>query len=364
VSDAEIMRPLKSCQTLKSLLIQFESLWPGDKILADKCWIALEGFRNLTSLELYNFHGTESHLIKEITGVLVNSPNLKTLGLGLLCDCDAGMLLEVTILEGECKFLENLCLRFQSQKASPLKLHTLKLGTGMCLSEPRSVENVDFLAKLVDISGLKCLHLFNDLVKYDIDDDSWPLYINWGLLVECTGLYQLSISMLDHGLIDWLNDSGKSVRELIITHHYGMYDRDLNLLEKLNLPELTTLFVRERYVGISTVQEDWSDTDTWVTELSDEDLVESESESESSFSVPIDAGSTSHPLADSDSLGPNAVDPESFARPAIVTEKLHPSTITVLDRLYDGGSKLKRLSLCLDLETQFVSFGRRIVYLQ
>lgn len=114
VSDAEIISALKGCQTLKSLLIQFESQWPGDKSIADKCWIPLEGFRNLTSLELYNFYGTEAPLIREITGVLVNSPNLKTLGLGLLCDCDAEMLLEQTILEGECEFLENLCLRFQS----------------------------------------------------------------------------------------------------------------------------------------------------------------------------------------------------------------------------------------------------------
>jgi hypothetical protein len=229
----------------------------------------------------------------------------------------------------------------------------------MCLYESSSVEGVDFLSKLVDLSGLKCLHVFNDLIKYDIDDDGWPLQINWDLLVGCTNLDQLSISMLGEGVIEWLNDAGKSVRELIITHHYGMYDRDLDLLKRLILPELTMLFVRERYVGKSTGEEDWSDTDTWVTELSDEDLTESESNL--SFSGPIDADSTEHALADSNSLEPDEVDPE---RPAFVTEKLHPSTITVLDRLYDGGSKLKRLSLCLDLETQFVSLGHRVICLQ
>jgi hypothetical protein len=229
----------------------------------------------------------------------------------------------------------------------------------MCLYESSSVEGVDFLSKLVDLSGLKCLHVFNDLIKYDMDDDGWPLQIHWDLLVGCTNLDQLSISMLGEGVIEWLNNAGKSVRELIITHHYGMYDRDLNLLKRLILPELTMLFVRERYVGTFTGEEDWSDTDTWVTESSGEDLTESESNL--SFSGPIDADSTNNALADSDSLEHDEVDLES---PALVTEELHPSTITVLDRLYDGGSKLKRLSLCLDLEMQFVSFGQRIICLQ
>jgi len=36
--------------------------------------------------------------------------------------------------------------------------------------------------------------------------------------------------------------------------------------------------------------------------------------------------------------------------------KLDPSTITVLDRPHDVGSHLTKLSLCMDFETQWVSF--------
>lgn len=44
---------------------------------------------------------------------------------------------------------------------------------------------------------------------------------------------------------------------------------------------------------------------------------------------------------------------------AATAPELDPSTITVLDRLHDGGSHLIRLAICMDLETQWVglTFG-------
>jgi hypothetical protein len=145
----------------------------------------LKGFRNLISLELYNFYGNEYQLIKGIVDVLAGCPNLETLGLAKLCACDAE-LPESVILDGEdgedgeCRFLEKLCDSFDCRGGSPLKIHTLRLGTGIIFHglESGSDDGNNYLAKLVDLSRLKCLHMFNDLVKWDIDEEGLPLLIN------------------------------------------------------------------------------------------------------------------------------------------------------------------------------------------
>jgi hypothetical protein len=343
LSDPELLRTLKNRQTLKNLSIMFESQWLEDQFLAEKCFMPLKGFRNLTSLELYNFYGNETRLVRDVVNVLVDCPNLKALGLGLLCDCDTELLPEIVILEGECEFLEKLCLRFESQRGSPLKLHTLRLGTGMCLFHSSSPEGINFLAKLVDLSGLKCLHVFNDLVKYDIDDDGWGLEIDWHLLNDCTDLQQLSVSRLGEDVAAWLNENG-SVQELIITHHYGMYDEDLANFNKLFLPHLTALFFRERFTEKRADENAWSDTDSWTTDELDEQSI---------YSVSVDSDPDDSDSADSNSSDTNVKDSDSSSDSG--TEKPNKSITTVLDRLPDGGHRLERLSLCLDLETQWVS---------
>jgi hypothetical protein len=94
-----------------------------------------------------------------------------------------------------------------------------------------------------------------------------------------------------------------------------MYDYTLNNFNKLKLPNLSMLFTRETAVEL---REDWenefTDIDSSATEIEDSEL---------------------------DSETPRA-------RPC-------KSTITVLDRLRDGGSKLTRLGICIDFEAHWVS---------
>src|SRR2546423_1474279 len=130
----ELLGFFKNCQTLKQLSIQFASKHIEDRDHAFNCSIPLKGFRNLTALELYKFYGDEDLLVKDIAAVLIECPRLKTLGLAFACDCDCDEFPEAIVLEGDCEFLENLCVQYASRRgATPLALETLRLGLGMCL---------------------------------------------------------------------------------------------------------------------------------------------------------------------------------------------------------------------------------------
>jgi len=353
LSDPELLRMLKNSQTLRSLSILFESRSLEMLQDAEKCFMPLKGFRNLTSLELYNFYGTETQHVKDLANVLIDCTNLKTLGLGLLCDCDIQITPEIIILDEECEFLEQLCHYFASKGATPLHLQKLRLGTGMCLidstgsshedssHENSSHERNSFLAKLVDLNELKTLHVFNDLVKNGLDDDVWGLEIDWSLLDGCTNLQQLSVSRFGEDVVAWVINN-LSIQELIITHHYGMYDKDLHNFSHLLLPHLRALFVREISTRKRNDENDWSDIN-----LFDE-------ESDSSTSAESDANtSDSADSANSESSNTNDQDSDSSSNSKIT--RLDKSTISVLDRIPDGGYNLEQLSLCLDLETQWVS---------
>ena len=158
---------LKNIESLERLWIQFSGQWLEDRDTGRHCYMPLEGFRNISSLELYNFYGDEADLIDDVSNVLKDCPNLKTLGLGLACECRAEMQPE-PILEGQGRFLERLCLRYGNQgKTNPLPLETLRLGSGLCLFESDSAATGNFLAKLVNLPSLKRLDVFNDRIKYD-----------------------------------------------------------------------------------------------------------------------------------------------------------------------------------------------------
>jgi hypothetical protein len=132
----------------------------------------LKGFRNLTSLEVYHFYGDKARILKDLVSALEDSPRLQTLGLALAIDCDCEQLPEAVILEDEIDFFEKLCAEYGSRKTtSPLPLKTLKLGHGMYLFQSASMVTDNYLAKLVEISGLRTLHIFNGLIKMDIDEE-------------------------------------------------------------------------------------------------------------------------------------------------------------------------------------------------
>ena len=318
--NPELLGLLKNCQTLKQLTIQFASQHLEDRDHAFNCSIPLKGFRDLTALELYKFYGDEDLLVKDIAGVLIECPRLKTLGLAFACDCDCDEFPEAIVLEGDCQFLENLCVQYASRRgATPLVLETLRLGLGMCLYASSSPAVGNFLTKLVNVSGLRTLHVFNGSIKYgSIDDDSQPMEIDWSLLDACKSLHQLSVTRLEDDVRLWLNNGGKSVQELMVSDHYSMYEDGLHEFDALtsHLSMLMTweITVRKRNLASGDA---WSDTDS---SISDSDAIDLD-EDNSAATIP----------------------------------ELDPSTITVLDRLHDGGSHLTRLAICMDFETQWVS---------
>ena len=234
-------------ESLKRISVTFASNWLDDRKLARNCWMPLAGFRNLTSLELYNFFGNESLLKVKIARALSQSPKLETLGLAMACDCDCFDLPEAVILEGECDFLEGLSIEYGSlPDTAPLQLRKFRIGTGVYLFKPKATESGNYLAKLVDISKLEKFHIFNDLVKIGSSaEDHSSMDVDWSLLNGCSALYQLSVSCINADVREWLNGPGSDVQELFVTHHYSMYDSDLNEFSLLNLPHLSAIFTRE-----------------------------------------------------------------------------------------------------------------------
>ncbi len=316
----ELLDTLKKYQTLQKLSIQFTSKcldWDDESEDEEEhgAFVSLKGFSNLTSLELYEFYGDPTDLGKELASVLKDLPMLKTLGLGMQYPCDASCVSEVLVISDETFFLEGLCLEYHSLKGStPLALETLRLGRGMFFykSDPTSMDN--YLAKLVRVEGLKTFHVWNGWVRFSDDPkDSTQWRIDFTLLKGCESLRQLSVTRLSSNIRRWLDGPGQSVEELKVTDHYNMYDPTLNNFNRLKLPNLSMLFTRETTVELR------GEIDSANVELS-------ASESEDS-----DLGSE--------------------------TPRAHPGkiTITVLDRLCDGGSKLNRPGICFDFEAHWVS---------
>ena len=153
-----------------------------DPVPARKCWLPLRVFRDLISLEIYNFYGDRDRLVKDITHVLCDSPRLKKLGLGFASEIGSD---DEAILFGgpgrEADFLERLCEFYGSIcKKGPLELETLRLGFRIFLDEPLKAANGNYLTKLLIVKSLKVLHVYNGLVKPDLEEnDSFYPVIDW-----------------------------------------------------------------------------------------------------------------------------------------------------------------------------------------
>jgi hypothetical protein len=189
----------------------------------------------------------KNRLTKDIAHVLSSCPGLKLLGLGMNCDFDAENYPETFILETDSYFLEKLCSQYGARSStSPLTLETLRLGTDLWLRKSRPQNGTNFLTKLLDLSRLEKLHIFNSLVKDEGDDEETRVMTpDWSQLAGCTSLRQLSVSRLEADVEMWLNE-GKRVQELIVTDHRSMHDHTANReFDALALPHLTMLFTRE-----------------------------------------------------------------------------------------------------------------------
>jgi hypothetical protein len=344
----DLLHTLKSIQTLRYISIHFAPYFIEDPIEIANCYVPLKGFRNLTSLELYDFYKEYQGIIKDIGTVLCESSFLKKLALGCAVDChhrDEATLYQRTGLGVD--FFERLCEFYGStSKTGPLALRTLRLGHGIFLHDPEwptfgSLKSHP-LPKLLDIKSLEVLHIYNGLVMEDSDlPDSFNPTTNWDLFVpegETKILRQLAVSRLTEDVTIWLRHGRVQVQELIVTDHYHFKDTDLG--EFYRLPS-----------GLSMI---WTrDMHPWEGSRSREHDSDSESGSDSDEWSDIDSDDE----AELDSFlhsGMGLVD-YPLDRPPPSPKLSVPARIkTVLDRLPGGGSSLTQLSLSLDFEKQWV----------
>lgn len=331
LSTPSVLEKLKDLPLLEHVSIQFAGSYLEDYERALRCFIPLKGFRNLASLELYQFYGKENVLLKQLSRALKESPNLKKLGLGLATDCNCDAYPETYILQHRGRFLEKLCLSYASQPdARPLPLETLRLGNGICLWKAKCKNAKNYLAKLVKTEGLQTLHIFNGLVQLDDEniEYGYEMVIDTSLLKNCKSLHQLQVARLSHDIIDWLSGPASTVQELFVTHHYSMYEDGMDLFNLLKVNKLTTLYIAEVWVKRRSEEDAWSDTDS------------------SDSNIPTDSESS-----------PDTINPGESRPSGETTTWEDLSIITPLDRVAQRNdlSHLKRLSLCLEFQTQWVS---------
>jgi hypothetical protein len=343
--NANLLLVLKGTQTLKHVCIQFGAQFVDDPVAVSRSYVPLRGFRNLTSLELYDFYRDHNYLVKDIAYFLCDSPFLMKLGLGFATerthDDDEAVYFggpdrEADFLERLCEFYGSIC------KNGPLALETLRLGSGIYLGEPSNPTNGHYLPKLLTVRSLKVLHVCNGLVNSDLDDeDSFYRPVDWTPFTseECKSLLQLSVARLEEDVTCWLRQGGNCVQELIVTDHYSFNDQGINQFFNIPLSQLSMLWVREKHPWQQSLYEDsdWSDTDSSISDWDLDSSTSDQSTSESSNSQ----------LSHSDPTQPSPLKPNA--------PKLDKLVMTVLDRLPDGGSHLTRLCIALDFETQWVS---------
>ena len=277
--------------------------------------------------------------------VLCDSPFLKKLGLAFASeitnDDDEAILFggprhPTDFLERLCEFYSSIC------KKGPLSLETLRLGHGFYLGKPSKATNSHYLTKLVAVDSLQVLHIYNGLVKNELDlSDPCYIPVDWTPFTSenCQSLRQLSVDRLKPDVTCWLRQDGKCIKELIVADHYSFGDPGLKEFFLLPL-QLSMLWMREKYPYRQSIYEDsdWSETDSSTSDWTDVDS-SNESTSES-----LDVQ-----LSDSN---PTRSDATKSTAP-----KLDKLVMTVLDRLPDGGSHLTKLCIALDFETQWVSIN-------
>jgi hypothetical protein len=291
---------LKSIPNLQNVSIVFAGEEIMDPTAACKCWIPLHGFKNLASLELYNFFGNFPLLIKDLVNVLADCPELKVLGLGMQNDDEDEVPPEHLLVNHATDFIEKLCLDYRSREGtSPLSLDTLRLGRGVSPYKFDFKPDRVYLSKLVKLNGLRSVHIYNGSAQYD--EDIFMYDTDCFQLKDCKCLQQLSVTRINENIRDWLNDYGNTIKELIITDPYSMYDEGLDNFDLLENTRFSMLFVQTKAPTLS-------EFDDWAERL---------------------------------------FDPYETAR-------RDASVITILDRLHDKGAQLIRLGLCLDLGRQWV----------
>ncbi|CZR55592.1 uncharacterized protein PAC_05480 [Phialocephala subalpina] len=320
INNEGLLTALKDHLMLRNLSIMFMT---EPVVGSQTCWTDLNGFRNLTSLELYHFCGDERRLVQDIANLLHNNQGLRKLGLAMACGADpVGWLIEVVVSpekQQKQHFLEKLCIEYATvtpRDTAPLNLNTLRLGHGIFVDRPTSSESAGYLAKLVKIDQLTTLRLFNGHTIQDFDDtDLKEIEVDWNLFNPSKSLRQLSVTRLSRKCRDWINNSGMAIEELLVTDNYGgREDIDLLFFDSLRLPKLSMIAVWEystnnRLVINGDGAHGQSDSDSHMSETdseavnsdfhleSDQECTIEEREADQSDSEQ-DSGSKSDPSSD------------------------------------------------------------------
>ncbi|KAH8600996.1 hypothetical protein B0O99DRAFT_295832 [Bisporella sp. PMI_857] len=333
-----VLDALKSSMTLKDINIAFPRCYVEDRVLAGLyCHIPLKGFTNLRLLELYQLYSdSETALIEDIAEVLSDCPHLKLFGIGLATDADCNRFPESYILEGECDFLERLCLSYGHRAGSqPLRLHTLRLGIGLCLYESARDAKWNFLTMLVDLPVLQSLHVFNGMIErlQQPEYGSHWQQNDWWMLDTCSSLYHLEVSRLTPGIRMWLNSKGQFIQELVVTDSYQAFQDGLEEFYFLKLPQLKMLHMTEDS-ALNPDEEDYElrNFQNWFKDEA------------------LDLKSNQ-----------GQIPKETDACRAISTiYEVSKLSRTVLDRLPDQGKNLVKLSISLELDTQWFQFSSHL----
>ncbi|KAE8440689.1 hypothetical protein EG329_006807 [Mollisiaceae sp. DMI_Dod_QoI] len=330
LQEQSILEALQS-SSLQNLMVTFNNIRfldaAGDRqTWLSRSYIPLGGFQNLTSLEVYQLcHLDEVTLLEDLAGVIRRCPQLKKLGLGgYERGEDDGLFPKDIIINNACDFLEKLCLRYSAYKdTKPLALTTLRLGHGLLLLKHTSLDCDNYLAKLVEVTTLESLHITNGAIRRISGITRRKIWsamqVDWSMLENCKSVRQLAVTALDMGARRWLNGVGKGVEDLIITSHYNRTKTCAKNFDRLRLPNLKMLVVHESFHPRTRLRRDATGAPEKLTD---------------------------------DTIPGLPGFPENI-------EVL--GTTTVLDRLHDNGRFLKRLAICIDLESQWAQFSSHLM---
>ncbi|CZR54088.1 uncharacterized protein PAC_03971 [Phialocephala subalpina] len=250
IQSEELLTTLATCPKFLHLAATFWHVNP-DQFHAPahgiRSYIPIKGFRNLKSLEIYQFRQADDNVfISELVQTLYNCPQLKKLGVGQECDFDQLYSHEYLLHYDNTDVLEQICKRYSANESTiPLELTTLRLGYGMFLFNSDSAVNENYLSKLVKLDGLKALHIWNGAIKREEDDDWSVAEHKWSMLKECTALRHVEVMVLNDGVLKWLNHHCILIEELVVTGHFNKEEGDVRAWDKLSSLKLTMLVVHE-----------------------------------------------------------------------------------------------------------------------
>ncbi|KAG9233583.1 hypothetical protein BJ875DRAFT_511825 [Amylocarpus encephaloides] len=365
LQDPKLMRTLEQHEKLKMIYFNLDYMLM-EQPTPDIGSVKLDGFRNLTSLEVYKFQGPDNKFIDDLTTTLGNSPLLTKLGLGKEINTDLSDFEEMVFLEGDPCLLEKLCSKLAARGICPLPIQTLRLGVYFTPYKSSSESGENYLAKLISLEGLRNLHVWNGRYTTPTDEEEEQTEIHWPLFDACRAVRNFQITLLTQEVLNWLNDK-QSVQELILTDHYDCQNEAFRNISQLRIPRLSMLLLRDNVHapnahlpiddGGAEQEAEWSESDgsaVFACSLFDagEELVQRRS---SLTNNPSEPGSSQVMRSQTLVVGINKNKLNS--KPLFDCQQF----TSILDRIPHRLQHLEKLGISLNLETQFWRFSHRLL---